>query len=58
MGCLLQLLRPHQHNQYKVLTNVKMLNHASNMPGKWQMLIFLGQQQILKMQQAEGSDCS
>ena len=50
-------LRPHQHTKYKVLNNVDMLNNASNMPGKWQLLILLGQQQILKMQ-AEVSDCS
>ena len=50
-------LRPHQHTKYKVLNNVEMLNSASNMPGKWQLLILLGQQQILKMQ-AESSDCS
>lgn len=50
-------LRPHQHTKYKVLNNVEMLHSASNMPGKWQLLILLGQQQILKMQ-AESSDCS
>lgn len=50
-------LRPHQHTKYKVLNNVEMLNSASNMPGKWQLLVLLGQQQILKMQ-AESSDCS
>lgn len=49
--------KPHQHTKYKVLNNVEMLNSASNMPGKWQLLILLGQQQILKMQ-AESSDCS
>ena len=50
-------LRPHKHNGYKVLNEVDMLKGATNMPGKWQLLIFLGQQQILKMQ-AEGSNCS
>lgn len=50
-------LRPHQHTKYKVLNNVEMLNSASNMPGKWQLLILLWQQQILKMK-AESSDCS
>lgn len=45
-------LRPHQHNNYKVLNKVDLLNGADNMPGKWQLLIFLGQQTILKMQQA------
>ena len=50
-------LRPHEHAGYKVLNKVELLNGASNMPGKWQLLIYLGQQQILKMQ-AGGSDCS
>lgn len=43
-------LRPHQHNNYKVLNSVKMLDNADNMPGKWQLLIYLGQQTILHMQ--------
>ena len=50
-------LRPHKHNHYQVLNNVDMLNGADNMPGKWQLLIFLGQQTILNLQ-AEGSNCS
>ena len=53
-------LRPHQRNKYQVLNKVDMLQGADNMPGKWQLLIFLGQQTILQMQksQAEGSICS
>lgn len=53
-------LRPHKHNRYQVLNKVKILEGADNMPGKWQLLIFLGQQTILQMQksQAEGSNCS
>ena len=43
-------LRPHKHNNYKVLNEVEMLQGADNMPGKWQLLIFLGQQTILNMQ--------
>ena len=50
-------LRPHQHNNYKVLNRVEMLENADNMPAKWQLLIYLGQQAILNLQ-AEGSDCS
>jgi len=50
-------LRPHKHNKYQVLNQVDMLTHADNMPGKWQLLIFLGQQTILNLQ-AEGSNCS
>ena len=50
-------LRPHEFNKYKVLNDIELLRGADNMPGKWQLLIFLGQQQILKLQ-AEGSNCS
>ena len=35
-------LRPHQHNHYRVLNKVEHLENADNMPGKWQLLIFLG----------------
>ena len=31
-------LRPHQHNNYKVLNEVEMLSHSDTMPGKWQMV--------------------
>lgn len=43
-------LRPHKHTGYKVLNKVELLQGADNMPGKWQILIFLGQQTILNMQ--------
>lgn len=45
-------LRPHQHNGFRVLNNVDPLNEADNMPGKWQMLIRLGQLTILELQQS------
>ncbi|MCR5835631.1 MAG: DDE-type integrase/transposase/recombinase [Lachnospiraceae bacterium] len=51
-------LRPHKYNNYKVLNEVEQLKHADNMPGKWQLLIYLGQQTILNLQQAEDSNCS
>ena len=51
-------LRPHEHNKYKVLNEIDILKGADNMPGKWQLLIFLGQQTILNMQKSEGSICS
>ena len=50
-------LRPHKHNNYKVLNKVDMLENADNMPGKWQLLIFLGQQTIKNLQLAD-SNCS
>ena len=43
-------LRPHKHNNYQVLNKVGDLEQAENMPGKWQLLIKLGQQTILQMQ--------
>jgi hypothetical protein len=43
-------LRPHKYAGYKVLNEVGLLKGAENMPGKWQLLIFLGQQTILNIQ--------
>lgn len=48
-------LRPHKHNHYQVLNKVDMLNGVDNMPGKWRLLIFFGQQTILNLQ-TEGSN--
>ena len=39
-------LRPHKHNKYNVLNKVDTLDNADNMPAKWQILIYLGQQTI------------
>ena len=43
-------LRPHKHNKYRPLNKVDMLDSADNMPGRWQLLILLGQQTILNVQ--------
>ncbi len=45
-------LRPHRFNHYKPPVENDVLAGAGNMPGKWQLLIYLGQQTILKMQQS------
>ena len=46
-------LRPHELHKWKrPLNEVDMLKDAGNMPGKWQLLIFLGQQVILNMQES------
>ena len=45
-------LRPHKHNRYQVLNKVELLEIADNMPGKWQLLIFPGQQTLLQMQKS------
>ena len=51
-------LRPHKYNNYRVLNDVEVLNSADNMPGKWQLLIFLGQQTIMNIQRGEAAICS
>ena len=51
-------LRPHKHNNYRVLNQVDILIGSENMPGKWQLLIFLGQQTILNLQNSEAANCS
>ena len=50
-------LRPHKHANYKVLNEVELLKGAENMPGKWQLLIFLGQQTIRNLHQ-QSANCS
>ena len=40
------------------LNKVDLLEGAGNMPGKWQLLIYLGQQAILQQQTAKAADCS
>ena len=44
-------LRPHKEFKYKPPVQVSDLAMAGNMPGKWQLLIAMGQQTILHMQQ-------
>jgi len=51
-------LRPHKHNRYNVLNKIDMLEGADNMLGKWQLLIFLGQQTIKNLKTADNSNCS
>ncbi|MCD7708511.1 MAG: DDE-type integrase/transposase/recombinase [Clostridiales bacterium] len=43
-------LRPHQHSGFRPLNEPDILKGAGNMPAKWQLLIFLGQQTILNLQ--------
>lgn len=51
-------LRPHKHNHFKPLVENDIIKNGDNMPGKWQLMIFLGQQTILNMQRGEASNCS
>lgn len=43
-------LRPHKYKNFNVLNKVNILEGADNMPGKWQLLIYLGQLTIQKLQ--------
>lgn len=57
-GTYYNFLRPHKYNRYKVLNEIEDLKYISNMPGKWQMLIALGQQTILDLQSSKADYCS
>ena len=48
-------LRPHPYTYWNPLNRVELLEKADNMPDKWQLLIYLGQQTILKMQEENKS---
>ena len=52
-------LRPHEKSGGREpLNKVELLEGAGNMPGKWQLLLYLGQKEILKQQQGEALICS
>ncbi len=52
-------LRPHEVSGGKEpLNKVELLEGANNMPGKWQLLIYLGQQVILQQQKTAATNCS
>ena len=45
-------LRPHKIHRYKrPLVENDIIRNGDNMPAKWQLMIFLGQQTIKKMQE-------
>jgi len=48
-------LRPHPYNYWRPLNDIDQLKQADNMPAKWQILISLGQQTILHMQENQCS---
>lgn len=48
-------LRPHPYNYWRPLNELEELENANNMPAKWQVLILLGQQTILNMQENQCS---
>lgn len=43
-------LRPHSRFRYRPPVEDEMLQNAGNMPGKWQLMIYMGQQVILNLQ--------
>ena len=46
-------LRPHPYNYWRPLNTIPELEVADNMPAKWQILISLGQQTIMHMQETK-----
>ena len=47
-------LRPHKHHHFKPPVENDIIRNGDNMPGKWQLLIYLGQKTIVNLQnQAE-----
>ena len=46
-------LRPHKFNNYRPPVEDDVIRNGDNMPGKWQLMIYLGQQTILKIQQSQ-----
>lgn len=44
-------LRPHPYNYWRPLNEIDQLKQGDNMPAKWQILIRLGQQTVLHMQE-------
>lgn len=48
-------LRPHSSLGYRVLNRVEILEGADNMPGKWQLLIYLGQKTIAHLQSQQAT---
>lgn len=46
-------LRPHPYKYWKPLNEIDILVNAGNMPAKWQLLIYLGQETILNMQKSQ-----
>ena len=48
-------LRPHPYTYWDPLNELNELKSAETMPAKWQILISLGQQTILNMQETETS---
>lgn len=48
-------LRPHPYNYLRPLNEIKDIDGIDNMPAKWQILLSLGQQTILHMQESKPS---
>lgn len=48
-------LRPHPYNYWHPLNEIDVIKNADNMPAKWPILISLGQQTILNIQECKTS---
>ena len=53
--CYYNFLRPHKFNSYRILNKVDMLESADTMPGKWQLLIYLGQKTVANIQSRQAN---
>lgn len=53
--CYYNFLRPHKFNNYRILNKVDMLESADTMPGKWQLLIYLGQKTVANIQSRQAN---
>ncbi|RKI51181.1 transposase, partial [bacterium D16-51] len=53
-------VQEHLMKELDVQPCIQMLDNADNMPGKWQLLIYLGQCQIKQLQNQKGAsqNCS
>jgi transposase-like protein len=49
-------LRPHKQKGFKTPVENEILKGAGSMPGKWQLLIYMGQKTILQMQQTQSAE--
>ena len=47
--------RPHKFISYQVLNKVDMLENTDTMPGKWQLLIYLGQKTVAHIQSQQAN---
>jgi hypothetical protein len=50
-------LRPHRVHRFQPPVRDEMIMNGENMPGKWQLMIYMGQKVILNLQEQKLSAC-